>query len=82
MPGFSRRSFLVAGVAAAVANAGPVYFAEIGQLRAGQRAGGMLLMEALKLRRSTRLYSDKAVAPETLSDLFWVAFGINRPEIS
>jgi hypothetical protein len=43
------------------------------------KAGGMSLMEALALRRSTRLYGEQAVDEETLSTLLWAAFGINRP---
>ena len=41
--------------------------------------GGMPLMAALKLRRSTRQYSDRPLPAQTLSDLLWAAFGINRP---
>jgi len=41
--------------------------------------GGMPLMGALKLRRSTREYSTRALPLQTLSDLLWAAFGINRP---
>jgi len=41
--------------------------------------GGMPLMNALKLRRSTREYSSRALPLQTLSDLLWAAFGINRP---
>jgi len=41
--------------------------------------GGMPLIGALKLRRSTREYSDRPLPPQTLSDLLWAAFGINRP---
>ena len=36
-------------------------------------------MAALKLRRSTRQYSDRPLPAQTLSDLLWAAFGINRP---
>jgi nitroreductase len=39
----------------------------------------MPLMSALKLRRSTREYSDRPLPPQILSDLLWAAFGINRP---
>ena len=39
----------------------------------------MPLMAALKLRRSTRQYSDRPLPAQTLSDLLWAAFGINRP---
>ena len=48
-------------------------------LPAPHTEGGMPLMSALKLRRSTREYSDQALAPQTMSDLLWAAFGVNRP---
>jgi nitroreductase len=44
-----------------------------------RREGGMPLIGALNLRRSTREYSDRALPRQTLSDLLWAAFGINRP---
>lgn len=42
-------------------------------------AGGMPLLDALKLRRSTRDYAPRTLPSQTLSDLLWAAFGINRP---
>jgi nitroreductase len=36
-------------------------------------------MAALELRRSTREYADRPLAAQTLSDLLWAAFGVNRP---
>jgi nitroreductase family protein len=39
------------------------------------------LTAALKLRRSTREYSDRPLPPQVLSDLLWAAFGVNRPAI-
>ena len=42
--------------------------------------GGKPLMTVLKLRRSTREYSDRLLPPQILSDLLWAAFGVNRPE--
>jgi nitroreductase len=42
-------------------------------------AGGMPLMAALKSRHSTRAFSDRELSPQSLSDLMWAAFGINRP---
>jgi nitroreductase len=48
-------------------------------LPAPRQQGGMPLMAALKARHSTREYSDRALSPETLSDLLWAAFGVNRP---
>ena len=41
--------------------------------------GGMPLLSALKLRRSTREYSERALSNETLASLLWAAFGVNRP---
>lgn len=41
--------------------------------------GGKPLIQALKLRRSTRAYSNRSLPPQVLSDLLWAAFGINRP---
>ncbi len=41
--------------------------------------GGLALMAALKLRRSTRDYSDRPLPRTILSDLLWAAFGVNRP---
>lgn len=40
---------------------------------------GKPLMQALKLRRSTREYADRPLPDEVLSDLLWAAFGVNRP---
>lgn len=42
-------------------------------------AGGMPLLDALTLRRSTRDYATRTLPTQTLSDLLWAAFGINRP---
>ena len=37
------------------------------------------MISALKLRHSTREYSDRPISEQVLSDLLWAAFGINRP---
>jgi nitroreductase len=42
------------------------------------RKGGMPLMEALNVRGSARLFSDKELSLQQLSDLLWAAWGINR----
>lgn len=42
-------------------------------------AGGQPLVETMKLRRSTREYSERQLPTQVLSDLLWTAFGINRP---
>lgn len=36
------------------------------------------LLEALKLRRTIRAVSHKALPLQTISNLFWAAFGVNR----
>jgi len=43
------------------------------------KVGGMPLLAALQLRHSTREYSAQPLSAQTLSDLLWAAFGINRP---
>jgi nitroreductase len=49
------------------------------QLPPARATGGKPLTEALKLRRSTREYSRRSLDLQTLSDLLWSAYGINRP---
>src|SRR3974390_239832 len=41
--------------------------------------GGKPLIEALRLRRSIREYAARPLPSQTLSDLLWAAFGVNRP---
>jgi hypothetical protein len=48
-------------------------------LPAPRSSGGVPLIDALKLRRSTRAYSDRPLEPQVLSDLLWAADGVNRP---
>ena len=45
-----------------------------------RKAGGLPLMEALALRRSSREFAPDALAPQALSDLLWAAFGVNREQ--
>lgn len=49
------------------------------ELPAPQTGGGVSLMAALKLRHSTREYSERSLRDQTVSNLLWAAFGINRP---
>jgi hypothetical protein len=44
-----------------------------------QTDGGKLLMEALKQRHTTREFKPEPLPPQTLANLLWAAFGINRP---
>ena len=45
-----------------------------------QTTGGKPLMQVLKDRHSTREFSSQKLSPQTLSNLLWAAFGINRPD--
>ena len=49
------------------------------QLPKPQIAGGMPLMQALAARQTTRAFQDKPLPLQTLSNLLWAAFGVNRP---
>ena len=42
--------------------------------------GGKPLMNALKARSSAREFSNDALPPQTLSNLLWAAWGVNRPD--
>jgi nitroreductase len=65
--------------AASMAATGTALQAKAIQLPPASATGGKPLIEALKLRRSTREYSDRPLEPQVLSNLLWSAFGINRP---
>jgi nitroreductase len=45
-----------------------------------QTDGGKPLMQALKERKSQRAFSKEKLSPQTISNLLWAAWGINRPE--
>ena len=59
----------------------PVLAAELApiQLPKPVMTGGMPLMRALSARQTTRAFLDKPLPLQTLSDLLWAAFGVNRP---
>ncbi|RJX30267.1 MAG: SagB/ThcOx family dehydrogenase [Oxalobacter sp.] len=42
--------------------------------------GGKPLMQALSERRTVREYDSKMLSPQTMSNLLWAAFGVNRPK--
>jgi nitroreductase len=48
------------------------------QLPKPQITGGMPLMQALAERKTTRAFQDKPLPLQTLSNLLWAAFGVNR----
>ena len=59
--------------------AASAYSQDIIKLPAPQTEGGMPLMQALKERKSGREFSSKKLSQQTLSNLLWAAWGINRP---
>jgi len=50
------------------------------QLPQPQMDGGRPLMQVLKDRKSAREFGPGVLSPQTLSNLLWAAFGINRPD--
>jgi nitroreductase len=50
------------------------------QLPVPQIEGGKPLMQALKLRATSREFAPDPLPPQTLSNLLWAAWGINRPK--
>lgn len=50
------------------------------QLPKPQMEGGKPLMQALKERKTTREFGSEQLPMQTLANLLWAAFGINRPE--
>jgi nitroreductase len=58
----------------------PAFAADSIQLPAPKTEGGKPLLQALKDRSSARAFSDRKLSDQTLSDLLWAAFGINRPD--
>ncbi len=50
------------------------------QLPPAQPEGGKPLMRALQARHSSREFSADPLSDQTLSNLLWAAFGVNRPD--
>jgi nitroreductase len=48
-------------------------------LPAPRKEAGKPLMQALQQRRSIREYSQRPLPAQTLSELLWAAYGVNRP---
>ena len=49
------------------------------QLPTPRTDGGKPLMQALKLRATSRAFAPEPLPPQTVADLLWAAWGINRP---
>lgn len=50
------------------------------QLHAPDTGRGVPVMKALAMRRSERVFADKALSLRDLSDVLWAAAGVNRPD--
>jgi nitroreductase len=75
-----RLSTVVALLALALAAQGVAQELAPVSLPAPQTDGGKPLMQALKLRASSRAFAPDPLPPQTLSNLLWAAWGINRPQ--
>lgn len=69
----------VFALAAAVAASSFLSAADI-KLPAPDKKGGIPLMQALDQRKTIRSYSEKALPMQIVSELFWAASGVNRPD--
>jgi nitroreductase len=49
-------------------------------LPAPRKTGGLLLMEALALRATSRAFDTRKLPLEQLSNALWAGFGVNRPD--
>ncbi len=45
-----------------------------------ETTGGMPLMEAIKARRSERVFSPEALDTQTISNILWSAYGVSSPD--
>lgn len=50
------------------------------QLPYVKRSGGMPIRDAMSRRRSHRMFNSIPLAAQTLADLLWCGFGVNRPD--
>lgn len=76
----SRRQANTALLAIGAMSALPVnaMAANLRRLPAPRKDAGKPLMQALQMRRSTRTYAARPLSEQTLSDVLWAAYGINR----
>ncbi len=61
---------------------GSLYAEELSpiELPKPQMDGGKPLMQAIGLRATSRVFAPDPLPPQTLSNLLWAAWGINRPD--
>ena len=77
--GAAGAAIVVPGLIPVSARAAPAQVpGEVRALPAPSKEGGMPLMQALALRRSTREFSTRRIPDQVLGDLLWAAYGVNR----
>jgi len=77
--GAAGAAIVVPGLIPVSARADPAQVpGEVRALPAPSKEGGMPLMQALALRRSTREFSARKIPDQVLGDLLWAAYGVNR----
>ena len=77
--GAAGAAIVVPGLVPVSARAAPAQVpGEVRVLPAPSKEGGMPLMQALSLRRSTREFSTRKIPDQVLGDLLWAAYGVNR----
>jgi len=77
--GAAGAAIVVPGLIPVSARAAPTQVpGEVRALPAPSKEGGMPLMQALSLRRSTREFSARKIPDQVLGDLLWAAYGVNR----
>jgi len=79
-----RRDFIKSlSAAAALAGTGTIFAQEELPpitLPKPEKDGGKSVLAAIQERRTNRNVSPEPLSPQTLSNLLWAAFGVNRPE--
>jgi nitroreductase len=76
------KRFILSSLVAILALVWPLagYGADPIQLPSPQMEGGKPLMQTLKDRMTIRTFSEEKLPMQTLSNLLWAAFGVNRPD--
>jgi nitroreductase len=74
------RSTLAAMVVVAVAGLAGAEELSVMRLPAPQTEGGKPLMQALRLRATARAFAPEALPAQTLANLLWAAWGVNRAD--
>ncbi|NTW88753.1 MAG: SagB/ThcOx family dehydrogenase, partial [Desulfobulbaceae bacterium] len=76
------KRFILSSLVAILALVWPLagYGADPIHLPRPQTEGGKPLMQTLKDRMTIRTFSEEKLPMQTLSNLLWAAFGVNRPD--